>query len=946
MNITEKSSDDPVQEDQFYKSKNLDVIELTEPRIGGYDAGTKPVLKEPSLYLSIAVVFIATFVCLGKTPVFFWASFITLSALAVAFHVLAERHLFRANREFEAFSAPFEGVFVITFGSILPGIALLAYGIFSLATEPNPNFLNEIGKLALLLVVPLFNFSVWSAVRKGYLIRPRLVGLMNGLALGLSVSWTMIWLKSLFFSTGDPSCKFGWMLLLCTSPFLLFAAACLNYDLWRKTESSIGRITTTFSIMGSLLSMLFVFTPMARALFVQSLVTDAKQGSIEKRACAVATLQTVATDEDLRPALHPVSGFALAELLVPNRGLNRGNEVDENAYFKITGKPYAVEVEKRDDAHVEQSPVVGSKIPGLTLAKSQITGSIDATSLSSSIDWKLTLHNSNWDVKEARGEISLPKGAVVSRATLWINGQPREAAFASKAKTQAAYEAIVNRQRDPLLVTMSATDRVLVRCSPVPANGGDMKIRIGFKVPLETTDGKTCSLELPRLLSTNFTQPKRHRITLMSKDKPVKTIDGIVATNNAEGYALNGILKTVDQNKKIVPVVTQRANATSEIAVQDWYSRERRFIVQQLKEVTQPAPKKLLVVLDPSETLKSECAQIKNALASIPAAFKPAVYLAAPSDSDKVGETASIAMNVGQAQAAINPELFLGGHDNGGTLREVLETAAEQPDSAVLWIHGPQPVVQHRSESSALDLVHGVRLYDLQIGEGPNTILKSLRLEDVSNLMTLETLKHQSVSGELKALLSEWEKGTRKLVVQRTLSTNPQKNMIADPSVSAQVTCLWAKEEVERLSTVGRDKDAVDMSSKYRIVSEDTGAVVLENAKDYAAHGLDPGAYDQQSSYRGPGLVGAPVDPRYGQSNEVGRLADFSYDTARDISRAATMIALLVSIVIAILMLRATKELTGRRVANAIILVIGAPIAVHLMGTFMINNYGGLGGGL
>src|SRR5439155_24770137 len=46
------------------------------------------------------------------------------------------------------------------------------------------------------------------------------------------------------------------------------------------------------------------------------------------------------------------------------------------------------------------------------------------------------------------------------------------------------------------------------------------------------------------------------------------------------------------------------------------------------------------------------------------------------------------------------------------------------------------------------------------------------------------------------------------------------------------------------------------------------------------------GVYDQVAHAQG--LVGAPVDPRYGQSNEVGQLADFGYDTARDISRVVT----------------------------------------------------------
>jgi len=49
------------------------------------------------------------------------------------------------------------------------------------------------------------------------------------------------------------------------------------------------------------------------------------------------------------------------------------------------------------------------------------------------------------------------------------------------------------------------------------------------------------------------------------------------------------------------------------------------------------------------------------------------------------------------------------------------------------------------------------------------------------------------------------------------------------------------------------------------------------------------GVFDQAAHAQG--LVGAGVDPRYGQSNEVGMLADYGYDTARDISRVVTALS-------------------------------------------------------
>lgn len=106
------------------------------------------------------------------------------------------------------------------------------------------------------------------------------------------------------------------------------------------------------------------------------------------------------------------------------------------------------------------------------------------------------------------------------------------------------------------------------------------------------------------------------------------------------------------------------------------------------------------------------------------------------------------------------------------------------------------------------------------------------------------------------------------------------------------------------------------------------------------------GVYDQVAHAQG--LVGAPVDPRYGQSNEVGQLADYGYDCARDVSRVVTALSTVPS------SLAGMKIAFGQRdggeaamnVAKGLGVGFGGPTAVHLIGTFAINNFGGLGGGL
>lgn len=94
------------------------------------------------------------------------------------------------------------------------------------------------------------------------------------------------------------------------------------------------------------------------------------------------------------------------------------------------------------------------------------------------------------------------------------------------------------------------------------------------------------------------------------------------------------------------------------------------------------------------------------------------------------------------------------------------------------------------------------------------------------------------------------------------------------------------------------------------------------------------------------GLVGAPVDPRYGQSGEVGQMADFGYDTARDLSRLCTGLSFLFGSTLVWMSRQREQGRTLKVFLVAWWALIVLPVSVHLFGTFLINNLGGIGGGL
>lgn len=176
----------------------------------------------------------------------------------------------------------------------------------------------------------------------------------------------------------------------------------------------------------------------------------------------------------------------------------------------------------------------------VNVSKSTVTGIVDAATMTSSLYWTVILKNNNFVDKEASFVVDLPKNATVSRATLWVNGVAQEAAFSSNQQVKAAYDRIVVRHRDPLLVTQIAPNRIKVLASPVPANGGEMKLRLGFTAPLRSDDNGHNTVTLPKVAESNLKFDCRHDVHLQS----ATPLSGLGSTEEAGIYTLKANVDT------------------------------------------------------------------------------------------------------------------------------------------------------------------------------------------------------------------------------------------------------------------------------------------------------------------------------------------------------------------------------------------------------------------
>lgn len=177
--------------------------------------------------------------------------------------------------------------------------------------------------------------------------------------------------------------------------------------------------------------------------------------------------------------------------------------------------------------------------------------------MTASLYWTVVLKNKNNTDKEAAITIDLPKNSALSRATLWINGKAQEAAFSSNAQVQNAYDSIVVRHRDPLLVTQLGPNKIKVLAAPVTANGGEMQFRLGITVPAEIGNDGRHFVRMPHITESNLQFDSKQDIHLTSETR----LAGLGNTERSGIYTLRANIPN-NEMEQVKITLAQSANDT------------------------------------------------------------------------------------------------------------------------------------------------------------------------------------------------------------------------------------------------------------------------------------------------------------------------------------------------------------------------------------------------
>ncbi len=507
-------------------------------------------------------------------------------------------------------------------------------------------------------------------------------------------------------------------------------------------------------------------------------------------------------------------------------------------YFAVTGKPYndnkgGVEtISNMPDSYLGYH-VVGNSIPGLSLVRSELSGTVNGQSLTSSLDWTYVFRNNTSNLQEARAELALPPEAVVSNLTLWENGEPKDSSIGITEQASKAYKWVVRDQRrDPAMVTDLGRGRVLVQCYPVPARG-ELKLRISMKAPLKLHSGVQSTITLPRFIGTNFKVSGQHDLRLKSDETLSMSITHAHAhalTTAAGNKLFICSLKDEDMTSNSISIGVSRANTFIAVAAPDY--KLGGYVVESIKHTMVRPPSHLVVCVDGSETMKDHLRDIKSALKSLPKNLPTSVIIA---NSESGGDLEPTTKDIGLAR--LRSENFSGGHDNLLAVIKAASAAGDTPKGAVLWIHGPQPIL-NREIFITSKFVSTPEFYEMAIDDAVTKTSEIFKNHhDIGPFVPVS--RNSSVSDDLSHFIAQWRPDSRDYYLHYShMKDKPSCEVVTALDTAQDLAALYAAQDARQLVQLHHPYEAAQIAAQYHVVTPVTAAIVLERSTDYERFNL------------------------------------------------------------------------------------------------------------
>jgi hypothetical protein len=383
-----------------------------------------------------------------------------------------------------------------------------------------------------------------------------------------------------------------------------------------------------------------------------------------------------------------------------------------------------------------------------------------------------------------------------------------------------------------------------------------MKVKVGFTLPL-TPDRDRSVLVLPYIAERNFAYAPGLKVSVWAESNAPISCDAlwketISGAKTQEGFA--------DKSRQLYAArgeVTPPNLASTELYMpspkpdETVYRSEFSGVTaySSLEEVSPMSERLVAVVLDTSLSVGKYFAASggfgwETVLRKLPDGARVALFAGGLDIPPMTREDA-----VREWTERIGSVKFQGADEQTGSLERAWDLCASEGDAAVLWIHAKLPVVI--SDTTALEQrlrrrpnageAGSPAIFSLQIDPGAN------RLEEkISGLKRLPPRYGRTLEERLSNVfaMSLYPGFNDRERVFSSLAPAHFRTVQSSPHIAR---LAYAGEISRKISSGGTATDEETAKAReMRIVTEATGAVVLENRQQFEEHDLDP-AFDLKS---------------------------------------------------------------------------------------------------
>lgn len=734
------------------------------------------------------------------------------------------------------------------FGTIFPFAALVIELLSEICRSMFYDPLPTPWYAAMFAAIPLVNLWIFLRMGRASPEKLRVMLVANACTGGIAAVF------SLFMLPVVPFALIGSIFLglgsLGLAPY--FALACAIFYHRRLVRLGAGRLPRSgwLACGGALAGVLLAAWPEVRVQLTLHWLDRARSTDEETRRSGIASLRDYADESMLRDACRGTLGSRRSRgFFSPDREEWVDRRVvqstsDPAIFYLVTGRALSEAGESESLGGRRawfpnlgvQRQVSDFRWNETELVLSRLDGVIEADGAQGYLEWMLEIGNATaWQNLEAWADLQLPVGGFVSRLTLWVEGEEREAAFAAKEKATAAYQSVVQTRRDPVLVTTRGPDRIRMRCFPVPPKGS-MKMRIGITFPLQVAELGHASFLLPSILESSFKfAPQLRHLVWLSSDGELNGPDGATSIRSENTWELRAELPADSLNAPQA-IRVARHDAVENLWTEDPRSKQR--IRAQLAHRIERKPTRLLLVVESSSRTRAYFEEIAASLEMLPADLPVLCWIAGERVEGPGEERGASTARVREILATrLRNAAREGGVDQVPALLAALREAAD--GDAILRVHAPQPVElspleglkQHYDRSKALP-----RLIDVALEPGADLVLRTLDgRKGVTSLSRTASLR---VDLE-RAFRGFTEEPSYYEFIPEVLPEAEEAKLGA-LRVSDHLARLWAHRRVFELIEAGQEPEAKALALLYQLVTPLTGAVVLETEQQYEVNDLEP----------------------------------------------------------------------------------------------------------